>query len=90
MALRIDIATPQGTRAEYHRVVGVHLFADDRIVRIGVKSYRDGEDRHEGEPPRHTPTYDVPWAGAEAPTVGLPEAYALLKALPEFSGAEDC
>ncbi|GAA4258918.1 hypothetical protein GBZ26_04070 [Azospirillum formosense] len=88
MALKLEVTTPQGTSAEYHRVVGLHLFVDDRLVRLGVKSYRDGEDRHEGEPPRHTPTYDVPW-GSAAP-LDLPTAYALLKALPDFAGAEDC
>ena len=90
MALKLTIQTPQGTRAEYHRVVGVHLYADDRLIRIGVKSYRDNEDRHEGEPPRHTPTYDVPWEGAEAPSVDLAAAYALLKTLPDFASAVDC
>lgn len=87
MALKINTTTPQGTRVEYHRAVGLHVFADDKLVRIAVKSYRDGDDRHEGEPPRHTADHDFLWGGG---SIDLPSAYALLKTLPDFSGAEDC
>lgn len=90
MALKITHRQPDGVTTEYHRILYVQI-APNECNCIAVASYVDAESRlsEQGElvePYKKGKTYTVEYD--EGMTVS--EAYAKLKTLPDFEGAEDC
>lgn len=89
MALYKEIRQEDGVRTSYHRI----LFLQKTVNRqnsIAVLSYTDEEARKfeqdgEYQPYRQSVTYEVPYND----TMTVEDAYAYLKTLDIFVGAED-
>ena len=88
MALLKDIEQDDGVITSYHRILYIQSMLNSHDS-IAVVSYinRDGREREnsEKEPYKAAVTYEKPYQE----NMTNEEAYAYLKTLPEFEGAQD-
>lgn len=90
MALYKEIRQEDGVRTNYHRILFIQQTVNKQNS-IAVLSYTDEEARQfeqnaEYQPYRQAVTYEV----AYDPNMTIDGAYAYLKTLDIFAGAEDC
>ena len=90
MALCKEIRQDDGVRTNYHRVLYVQVTTNSHNS-VAVLSYVDTEARSAEladtlkQPYRQAITYETDYD----PAMTVEAAYAFLKTLPEFAGAED-
>lgn len=88
MALKKEIRQDDGVITSYHRILYVQSTINSHVS-IAVLSYVDetSRDMENGEkaPYKKAVTYET----TEVSDMGVRKAYAYLKTLPEFEGAED-
>lgn len=85
MALYKEIKQPDGIVTNYHRIMFVEHWINSHIS-IAVLSYTDGSARHMEETPyKISTTYETDYIE----NMTIKDAYAFLKSLPDFAGAED-
>lgn len=90
MALSKSIRQPDGVMTNYHRIWYM-MKTTNRQNSIAVLSYTDENSRDEEktvgdfQPYKQSVTYEIPYDES----MTIEDAYAYLKTLPEFEGAED-
>lgn len=88
MALKKEIRQDDGVITSYHRILYVQSTINSHVS-IAVLSYVDETSRdmeNEGKAPyKKAVTYET----TEVSDMSIKKAYAYLKTLPEFKGAED-
>ena len=88
MALKKDIVQPNGITTGYHRIMFLQSMINSHIS-IALLSYVNENSRRtetdEVSPYRVSVTYEKDYQE----NMTIEEAYAYLKTLPEFEGAED-
>lgn len=85
MALLKDIKQDNGITTSYHRILYVEQWTNSHVS-IAVQSYIDGSFRfHEEHPYSTAKTYETDYVE----NFTIQDAYAYLKTLPEFEGAEN-
>lgn len=92
MAIQLDVLTNSGVDLSYHRIEAVVLDNANNEVRALVGIFKDKETRQAGKPKVISAAIRLGDAGLLVnSTEGnvLKRAYALLKALPEYTGAVD-
>lgn len=84
MALKKDIKQADGIITTYHRISFVSAYVNDHIS-IGVRSYVDADSRQRPDAYVVAVTYETDYQE----NMTVEQAYAYLKTLPIFEGAED-
>lgn len=89
MALSISLETDVGVSANYHRIMGLQSYYNDRCADVTVLGYADKAARQAGKQPLMARIIRVSFedVGDEPGRIAV---YGTLKALPEFAGSVDC
>jgi hypothetical protein len=94
MALKKSVSTDLGVTAEYWRIDALSLRCFNNFNGIGVEVslYLDAASQTAGNQPLKSESFSMELSSAELDQDSniLSILYPKLKALPEFSGAEDC
>ena len=84
MALKKDIKQADGIVTTYHRISFVSVYVNDHVS-IGVRSYVDADSRQRPDAYVVAITYETDYQE----NMTVEQAYAYLKTLPVFEGADD-
>ena len=87
MALTLEKTLYNGDVVRYHRITAFTLDPVGRLATAKLGSFRNRQHRELPVVPVNSMEFTFPWSG-DSGTLAT-EAYAYIKSLPEWAGAED-